>query len=61
MLTMGTNLIKDVSKQTRGSEMPQKAGCAGNIDGQTNRWKYTNCESNLGVVVIYLPVKFELD
>ena len=20
---------------TRGSEMPQKAGCAGNIDGQT--------------------------
>ena len=24
---------------TRGSEMPQKAGCAGNIDGQTNRQK----------------------
>ena len=22
--------------------MPQKAGCAGNIDGQTNRQKWTN-------------------
>ena len=49
---------------TRGSEMPQKAGCAGNIDGQTNgqtnRWKYTSFESNLAVRIC-LHVKFELD
>ena len=29
-------------------------------NGQTNRWKYTNFESNLAMR-IYLPVKFELD
>ena len=47
--------------------MPQKAGCAGNIDRQTNgqkmdkqTQKYTNFESNLAMR-IYLPVKFELD
>ena len=53
---------------TRGSEMPQKAGCAGNIDkqakwtknGQANSQKYTHFESNLAMR-IYLPVKLELD
>ena len=45
--------------------MPQKVGCAENIDGQTkngktNRWKYSKSESNLAMR-IYLPVKFELD
>ena len=29
--------------------------------GQTNRWNYTNFERNLAVMVIYLPVKFEID
>ena len=29
--------------------------------GQTNRWNYTNFESNLAVMVFYLPVKFEFD
>ena len=35
------HFIKMLSKETRtrGSEMPQKAGCARNIDGQTNRQK----------------------
>ena len=28
---------------------------------QTNGWNYTNFERNLAVMVIYLPVKFELD
>ena len=36
-----------------------------NIDrqtnGQTNRRNYTNCESNLAMMVIYLPVKFEFN
>ena len=49
--------------------MPQKMACAGNIDrqtngqtknGQTNRRKYTNFESKIAMM-IYLPVKFELD
>ena len=31
----------------------------GNVDGHTNRWNYTNFKSNLAMVVIYLPVKFE--
>ena len=29
--------------------------------GQTNIWKYTNFKSNLAMMVIYLPVKFEFD
>ena len=38
----------------------------GNFDGQsknrqTNRWKYTNFERNLAIMVIYVPVKFEFD
>ena len=28
---------------------------------QTNRRNYTNFESNLAMMVIYLPVKFEFD
>ena len=30
-------------------------------NGQTNRRNYTNFESNLAMMVIYLPVKFEFD
>ena len=30
-------------------------------NGQTNRQNYTNFERNLAVMVIYLPVKFELN
>ena len=30
-------------------------------DRQTDIWNYTNFESNLPMVVIYLPVKFEFD
>ena len=37
----------------------------GNVDGQkngqTNEWNYTNFESNLAMMVIYLPVKFQFD
>ena len=29
--------------------------------GQTNRRNYTNFESNLAMIVIYLSVKFEFD
>ena len=39
--------------------MPQKAGCAKNV--QTNRQNYTNFERNLAMMVVYLPVKFEFD
>ena len=28
---------------------------------QTNRWNFTNFESNLAMIVIYVPVKFEFD
>ena len=31
------------------------------INGQTNGQNYTNFESNLVMMVIYLPVKFEFD
>ena len=31
------------------------------MDRQTNRQNYTNFESNLAMMVIYLPVKFEFD
>ena len=31
------------------------------INGQTNRRNYTNFESNLAMMVIYLRVKFEFD
>ena len=31
------------------------------INGQTNRWSYTNFERNLAMMVIYLPIKFEFD
>ena len=39
--------------------MPQKAGCAGNTDGQ----KWTNEQTKVHQVTmrIYLPVEFELD
>ena len=30
-------------------------------DRQTNRQNYTNFESNLAMMVIYLPVNFEFD
>ena len=30
-------------------------------NGQTNKWNYTNFESNLAMMVIYLLVKFEFD
>ena len=30
-------------------------------NGQTNRRNFTNFERNLGMMVIYLPVKFEFD
>ena len=30
-------------------------------NGQTNRWNYTNFERNLAMMVMYVPVKFELD
>ena len=30
------------------------------INGQTKGWNYTNFESNLSMMVLYLPVKFEL-
>ena len=30
-------------------------------NGQTNRQNYTNFESNLAMMVIYIPVKFEFD
>ena len=38
----------------------------GNVDkrtknGQTNGQSYTNFESNLAMMVIYLPIKFEFD
>ena len=34
----------------------------GNVDGQTNKkWNYTNFDSNLPMMLIYLPVKFEFD
>ena len=29
--------------------------------GQTNRRNYTNFESNLAMMVIYVPIKFEFD
>ena len=31
------------------------------MDRQTNKWNSTNFESNLAMMVIYLPVKFEFD
>ena len=31
------------------------------ISGQTNIRNYTNFESNLAMMVIYLPLKFEFD
>ena len=31
------------------------------INGQTKGWNYINFESNLAMMVIYLPVKFEFD
>ena len=31
------------------------------MDRQMNRQSYTNFESNLAMMVIYLPVKFEFD
>ena len=30
-------------------------------NGQTKGWNYTNFERNLGMMVIYLHVKFEFD
>ena len=30
-------------------------------NGQTNTQKYTNFESNLAMMVMYVPVKFEFD
>ena len=39
ILCANINLNLPLLNITRGSEMPQKAGCAGNIDGQTNRQK----------------------
>ena len=32
-----------------------------NVDGQTNKMNYTKFESNLAMMVIYLPVKFKFD
>ena len=32
-----------------------------NVDPQTDGQSYTNFESNLAMMVIYLPVKFEFD
>ena len=31
------------------------------INGQTNRWNYTNFKRNLAMMVIYLPVTFKFD
>ena len=31
------------------------------LNEQTNGWNHTNFESNLAMMVIYLPVKFEFD
>ena len=31
------------------------------INGQMKGWNYTNFESNLAMMVMYLPVKFEFD
>ena len=30
-------------------------------NGQTNGWNYTNFKSNLAMMVLYLPVRFEFD
>ena len=35
--------------------------CIYEINGQTNKQNYTNFKSNLAMMVIYLPVKFEFD
>ena len=35
--------------------------CIYAINGQTNGWNYTNFKSNLAMMVMYLPVKFEFD
>ena len=35
--------------------------CIYAINGQTNGQNYTNFNSNLALMVIYLPVKFEFD
>ena len=60
---MNFNALKII--KTRRSEMPQKAGCAGNIDGQTNgqtnRRNNTNFKRNLAMMVMYVPIMFEFD
>ena len=39
--------------------MRQNACCIYAINGQTNGRNYTNFESNLAMMVMHLPVKFE--
>ena len=35
--------------------------CIYEINGQMNKQNYTNFKSNLAIMVMYLPVKFEFD
>ena len=56
----GNKRVRDATKHGL-RRLHRLHNCIYAINGQTKEWNYTNFKSNLAMMVIYTPVKFEFD